>query len=125
MKDRTVIVLAAALAIVQVACDIRDDPVEELRDEQADVARERSEIRQEMIEEHREFHERMQKLPPEERRRLHERMRREMGPVEGDGTQTRPGAGMPAPGAGARGRSGPPTATPDTAAPGGAGAVQR
>lgn len=77
MQRLTLPALAAALAFAAAGCNGGDD-VEQIREEQAEVAEERRETREELREEARELHERIRALPPEERQRLHEEMHREM-----------------------------------------------
>ncbi|HEX7091885.1 MAG TPA: hypothetical protein VF192_17340 [Longimicrobiales bacterium] len=88
MQRLTLPGLAAALALAAAGCNGGDD-VEQIREEQAelaeerreaqqDIAEERREAREEIREEHRELRERIRALPPEERQRLHEEMHREM-----------------------------------------------
>lgn len=102
MQRLTLPGLAAALALGAAGCNGGDD-VEQIREEQAelaeerreaqrDVAEERRETREEIRDELRELHARIRALPPEERRRLHEELHREM---HGD-MPRRPGMGPPA-----------------------------
>jgi len=116
MQRLTLPALAAALAFAAAGCNGGDD-VEQIREEQAEVAEERREAQQDIAEERREtredireevlkLHERIRALPPEERQRLHEEMHREMH----GGTPHHPGMGPPADTGAA--------ATPRPAAPG-------
>lgn len=118
MQRWTAIAIAAGLYLSTTACG-EDRAGDTIREDQVEAAEERRREREEILEDHRDLHERMRQLPPDERQRLHEEMhremQREMGGAPGHGgmrPHQPPGPQHPhGPG---QGMGGAPGAAPDT-----------
>lgn len=100
MRPWLTLSLALTLGPAAAGCAPDTDETRDIRRGQAaETAEERRQRREELMQEHRDLHERMRELPPEERRALHEQMRREMHEERAGGHHGRGGASTPHPAA--------------------------